>query len=105
MREAEPMSLRGEPIETSATLPDGRTVQIRVGVPDDSYVPRKERETVDVELREDGRALAAVATLLDPDDDSEARALTRRLAEQLESGSIEPTAGAVERLVERPPEI
>ena len=99
------MSLRGEPIEATATLPDGRTVQIRVGVPDDSYVPRNERDTVDVELFEDGRALAAVNTLLDPDDTSEARALTRRLVAELESGSIEPTAGAVEQLAENPQEI
>ena len=94
------MSLRGEPIETTANLPDGRVVQVRVGVPDDSYVPKGDRENVDVELFEDGRSLAAVTTLLGPDDDGEARTLARRLVEQLESGSIEPTAAAVERLAE-----
>jgi hypothetical protein len=30
------MSLRGEPIQTAATLPDGRVVLVRVGVPEDS---------------------------------------------------------------------
>ena len=36
------MSLRGRPVEQTASLPDGREVQVRVGVPDDSYIPRRE---------------------------------------------------------------
>src|ERR671928_83321 len=36
------MSLRGEPVELPATLPDGRAARVRVGVPEDSYIPRRE---------------------------------------------------------------
>ena len=94
------MSLRGEPIELTATLAGGRAVVVRVGVPADSYVDARERETVDVELFEDGRHLAAVTTLLGPDDTSAARELARELAAGLESGSLEPSAGAIERLLD-----
>src|ERR671934_77754 len=44
------MSLRGEPVELTATLPDGREARVRVGVPDDPYIPRRELDTVDVEI-------------------------------------------------------
>jgi hypothetical protein len=33
----EAMSLRGRPVELETTLPDGRTVMMRVGVANDSY--------------------------------------------------------------------
>jgi hypothetical protein len=96
------MTLRGEPVEVAATLPDGREVVVRVGVPEDSYVAKRERATVDVELLEQGRGLAAVTTLLEPEQTSEARELARAIASRLEDGSIEPTAGAIEPLVELP---
>jgi hypothetical protein len=96
------MTLRGEPVEVGATLPDGRSVTVRVGVPDDSYVARRELATVDVELFEDGRALAAVGTILDPGQTKEARELAREIAAGLEQGTIEPTAGAIEPYVDRP---
>src|SRR5919201_299623 len=66
------MSLRGRPIHRTATLPDGRELQVRVGVPEDSYIPRRELDTVDVELFADGRAVAAVNTVLSADQESEA---------------------------------
>src|SRR5437588_185746 len=44
------MSLRGERVEHTATLPDGREALVRVGVPDDPYIPRRELDTVDVEV-------------------------------------------------------
>jgi hypothetical protein len=96
------MTLRGEPVEVAATLPDGRRVVVRVGLPEDSYVPARERTTVDVELLEQGRALAAVTTILEPEQTSEARELARTIAAGLEEGTIEPTAGAIEPYADSP---
>ena len=90
------MSLHGRTIEQSATLPDGRTVVVHVGVPEDPYIPRSELDTVDVELRSGGHVLAAVNTVLDPDQESEALELARQIAQKLEAGEIQPTAGAIE---------
>ena len=90
------MSLRGRTVEQSATLPDGRVVVVHVGVPDDPYIARRDLETVDVELRSGGHVLAAVNTVLDADQEGEAVELAREIASKLESGEIEPTAGAIE---------
>ena len=38
------MTLRANPVERDATLPDGSVVRIRVGVPADSYIAQKELE-------------------------------------------------------------
>ena len=97
------MSLNGRPIEQTATLPDGREVLIRVGIPDDSYIPRRELRTVDIELLADGRHLAAVNTVLLPEQEGEALALARQIRSGLESGELEPTAGAIEPLADAPP--
>lgn len=94
------MSLRGNPVEQTVTLPDGRTVAVRVGVPDDSYIAKRELETVAVELESSGEHLAAVNTVLSPDDESDARALLREIVAGLESGKFEPTAGAIEPLAD-----
>jgi hypothetical protein len=94
------VSLRGRTIEERATLPDGRYVTVRVGVPEDPYIPRSELETVDVELHADGVVLAAVNTVLDPDQESEATELAREIVRGLESGELEPTAGAIEPLAD-----
>jgi hypothetical protein len=96
------VSLRGAPIEETATLPDGRAVLVRVGVPEDSYIPRRELDTVDVELLADGQVLAAVNTVLDANQVSEARQLVRELVAGLESGELEPSAGAIEPLADTP---
>jgi hypothetical protein len=90
------MSLRGRQIEERATLPDGRAAVVRVGVPDDSYVPASRRGTVALELLVDDRVEASLSTVLDVDQDSEALALAREVASGLESGELEPTAGALE---------
>jgi hypothetical protein len=95
------MSLRSNRIELAATLPGGRTVTVRVGVPDDSYIPKRELDTVDLELWENGRAIAAVTTVLDADQTSEAIALARDVVTRLESGELEATAGAIEPLADR----
>jgi hypothetical protein len=97
------MSLRGSPLEQSATLPDGRTVAVRVGVPSDSYIAKRELETVAVELQSGGEHLAAVNTVLSPEDEREARTLLRTIVEGLESGELEPTAGAIEPLADSIP--
>ena len=75
---------------------------MRVGVPDDSYIPRRELDTVDVELFVDGRAVAAVNTVLDADQASEALQLAREIVAGLESGKLEPTASALEPLADQP---
>jgi len=75
---------------------------VRVGVPDDSYIPRRELDTVDVELFVDGRAVAAVNTVLDADQASEALQLAREIVQGLESGKLEPTAAALEPLADQP---
>jgi hypothetical protein len=96
------MSLRGEPVELTATLPDGRAVRVRVGVPEDPYIPRRELDTVDIELFDGEQHLAAVNTVLGADQVSEARALARDVVAGLESGDLEPTAGALEPLADEP---
>ncbi|MGB2953515.1 MAG: hypothetical protein WBB74_09000 [Gaiellaceae bacterium] len=96
------MSLRGEPILETARLPDGRELRVRVGVPEDSYIARRELDTVDVELFEGEQHLAAVNTVLDADQVSEARQLAREIIAGLESGELEPTAGAIEPLADTP---
>ncbi len=94
------MSLRGDPIHELATLPDGRTVEIRVGVAEDSYIAPRELDTVTLELASDGEHLAAVTTVLDAAQTSEARQLAREIKQGLESGTLEPTAGSIEPLAE-----
>ena len=95
------MSLRSRVIEQTATLPDGRVVVVRVGVPDDSYIPRRERDTVDVELFDGHEHLAAVNTVLGVDQESEALALAREVVAGLESGELQPTASAIEPLADQ----
>jgi len=94
------MSLRGRTIEQTATLPDGRHVTVHVGVPDDPYIPRGQLETVDLELHSGGGVLAAINTVLDPDQESEALELAREIARGLESGGLQPTASSIEPLAD-----
>jgi hypothetical protein len=95
------MSLRGEPVERDVTIPDGRTVRIRIGVPEDSYIRARELDTVTVKLSANGEHLAAVTTVLDADQTSEARALLHELLAGLATGDLQPTAGAIEPLADR----
>jgi hypothetical protein len=84
-------------------LPDGRVVHIRIGVPEDSYIARRELDTVDIELSlVGGNHLAAVNTVLEAGQVSEARALAREIVAGLESGTLQPTAGALEPLADQP---
>jgi hypothetical protein len=94
------VSLRGRTIQENATLPDGRSVAVHVGVPEDPYIPRSQMETVDVELHSGGTVLAAVNTVLDPDQEGEALELAREIARGLESGTLAPTASSIEPLAD-----
>jgi len=96
------VSLRGRPVEQTASLPDGRKVRVWVGVPEDSYIRRRDLETVDVELSMEGLHLAAVNTVLAPEQESEALQLAREIVAGLESGKLEPTAAAIEPLADEP---
>jgi hypothetical protein len=101
--DARAVSLRDRPVEEAARLPDGRPVLVRVGVPDDSYIPRQELDTVDVELWAGAEVLAVVTTVLSPHHEDEAQALAHEIASGLERGTLAPTAGAIEPLAERIP--
>jgi hypothetical protein len=95
------MTLRGAPLERAVTLPDGRALVVRVGVPDDSYIAHSYLDTVTVEVLEAGRGVAAVNTVLDPEQTSQALELLREIASGLEAGTLPPTAGAIEPLADR----
>jgi hypothetical protein len=94
------MSLRGTPVEERAALPDGREALVRVGVPEDPYVPRAELDTVALEVVIGDEVAATVNTVLDADDDRAAVALARDVAAGLEAGELEPTAGSLEPLAD-----
>jgi hypothetical protein len=94
------VSLRSNPVEREATLPNGHVVRIRVGVPEDSYIPQRELDTVTIELFGEGEHLAAVATVLDADQESQAHALAHDIVTGLESGELQPTAGSLEPLAD-----
>jgi hypothetical protein len=101
------MSLRGQPLEQEVKLPDGRVVAVRVGLAEDSYIPRGELDTVVLELWDGGRGehLAGVSTILSADDEDAARSLLLEVVAGLGDGSLAPTAGALEPLADSvPPE-
>jgi hypothetical protein len=87
-------------LEQVATLADGREILVRIGLADDSYIAKSELDTVTLELLENGRGVAAVATVLDADQTSQALQLLREVASGLESGALEPTAAAIEPLAD-----
>jgi len=96
------MSLRGEPLEQEVKLPDGRVVAVRLGLAEDSYIPRREIDTVVLELWDEARGehLAGVVTVLDPEDDDAAGELLREVVGGLGDGSLAPTAGALAPLAD-----
>ena len=97
------VSLRGQPIEQTVVLPDGREVAIWIGVPSDGYIRHREIDTVAVELRNGDHVLASVNSVLEPRQRNEAQTLAQELASGLGSGELEPTAGAIEPLTDRVP--
>ena len=84
-----------------ASLPGGGSVEVWVGVPDDSYIPKAEQTNVDLQLREGGSVLATVTTVLDPAQDGEARQLAREVRAAIEAERIPLTAAALEPFADR----
>ena len=97
------MTLRAGPLERDATLPDGRVVHVRVGLPEDGYIKARDIETVTLELSGNGEHLAAVTTILEPAQVDEALMLLRHVVDGLESGALAPTAHAIEPLADTLP--
>ena len=95
------VSLRDGAVERTATLPSGDDVLVRVGFAYDSYIDREDMDTVAIELRSGDELLAVVNTVLDADQTVEAVELLEEVVAGLESGELEPTAGAIEPLAER----
>jgi hypothetical protein len=95
------VSLKGHPVHETATLPDGRAIAIDVRPARDPYL-RDGTDTVSVELRDGEEVLATLNTVLELEQESEARALAREIRAGLESGELEPTAGDSEPLADRP---
>jgi hypothetical protein len=92
------VSLHGRRVEQAVELPDGREGVVLVGVPGDSYIPKRELDTVSLELVIDDRVEATVNTVLDPEQEAEALDLAREAAAALHAGEVEPTAAALEPL-------
>jgi hypothetical protein len=97
------VTLRAGPLERDATLPDGRVVHVRVGLPEDGYIKARDIETVTLELSGNGEHLAAVTTILEPAQVDEALMLLRHVVDGLESGALAPTAHAIEPLADTLP--
>ena len=95
------MSLRSSPVVEHASLQDGGTVTVWVGVPDDPYVDRSQLTTVDVQLREGDGVVASMSTILDPSDESAARELAREVKAALEAGEIGLRAEDLEPYADR----
>ena len=99
------MTLRESPVERAVTLPDGRIVQVRIGIAEDGYLRAGDLDTVALTLREGDEVLAALNTLLEPDHEREARVLATEIASRLAAGTLEPTAGALEPLTDTIPPV
>jgi len=95
------MSLRSTPVVEHAALPNGGGVTVWVGVPDDSYIAKSEQTTVDIQLHEGHEVIASLSTVLDPDQDGEARLLAREVKAAIEAGDIGLHAGELEPFADR----
>lgn len=95
------MSLRANAIVEHASLADGGSVAVWVGVPEDAYVAASERTSVDLQLREGDTVLATVTTVLDPSQESEARRLARDVRAAIEAERIPLTAAALAPFADR----
>ena len=96
------MTLRSSPAIEHAALPQGGSVTVWVGVPDDPYIDDKRQlTTVDVQLHEGKSVLASLSTVLDPSQVSEAHQLAREVKAALESGEIGLHADDLERFADR----
>jgi hypothetical protein len=89
------VSLHGNPILETAHLPDGRQAHIRVGIAEDPYIADRDLNTVVLELRIGGGVVAVLDTILDAEQESEARHLADRVREGLTAGTLQPTASSL----------
>lgn len=94
------MSLRSAPAVVEASLPDGGSVTVWVGVPDDPYIGNQETN-VDLQLREGASVLATVTTVLDVEQEHEAHELAREVQAALESGEATLSASSIEQYADR----
>ena len=97
------MTLRTYTIERALTLPDGRDATVRLGLANDSYIPKREQETVVLELLVGDVHAAALETVLDPNQEDEGATLVQEIVRKLEAGELEPTAAALEPYADRLP--
>jgi hypothetical protein len=96
------MTLRSTPVVEHASLPQGGTITIWVGVPDDPYYDDKSQlTTVDIQLHEGNGIVASISTVLNPDQDSEARQLALDVKAAIESGEIGLHAHELERFADQ----
>jgi hypothetical protein len=95
------MTLRANPIVEHAALPGGGNVTVWVGVPDDSYIAKSELTNVDIQLHEGNAVIASLTTVLDPDQESEARELAREVKAAIEAGEIGLHANDLEPFADR----
>jgi hypothetical protein len=94
------VSLHGNPVHETARLPSGGEVAIRVGILEDPYIADKDLNTVVLELSVGRSVVAAVTTILNADQETEARHLADRIAQGLRSGELEPHASAIGRFAD-----
>jgi hypothetical protein len=96
------VTLRAHPVVEHAALPGGGTVTVWVGVPDDPYIEDKTAlTTVDIQLLEGNNVIASLSTVLDPEQESEARQLAREVKAALEAGEIGLHASELEPFADR----
>jgi hypothetical protein len=96
------VTLRAAPVVEYARLPGGGEIEIWVGVPDDPYYDDKSQlTTVDLQLHEGKGIVATVSTVLDPDQESQARQLARDVKAAIESGEIGLHAHELERFADQ----
>ena len=96
------MSLRAAPVIEHASLPEGGSITIWVGVPDDPYIDDKRQLTnVDVQLHEGNSVIASLTTVLDPEQTSEAVELAREVKAAIEAGEIGLHASELEPFADR----
>jgi len=95
------VTLRAGPVVEHASLPGGGSVEVWVGVPEDSYIKRSQQTNVDLQLREGANVLASVTTVLDVEQTSEARELAREVRAAIEAGDVPLTAAAIEPFADR----
>ena len=96
------VSLRSSPVVEHASLPNGGTVTVWVGVPDDPYIDDKSQlRTVDIQLHEGSSVVASLSTVLEPEQTSEGVELAREVKAALEAGEIGLHADDLEQYADR----